>query len=673
MDNPFVSATLSLMILLLIAALVKPVAERSRVPFPVLLVVVGMGLGLTSTHWEVPWSALTESSVFIELIMVILLPTLVFETAASLDTDRLLDNYKAILYLAVPGLLISAGIITLVVGLLTGLDWGFALLLGIILSATDPAAVIAEFRRLGTPRDLNLLVEGESLFNDATTIVLTKIVVVALGAGIAWQQMVFDGAVQFLVAMIGGIVNGWIFGRLAYWLLVRLRSDPFVGITLTLLLAYGSYLSAEYLFHTSGIISTAVAGLVLAKERPLPIPHRVEQYLGSLWSFLSYVATILIFLMVGLITKPELLLDGLDVAAVVILGMLLSRGVMIYGLLPAAGHLRRHPRKVRMAYRHILNWGGLRGAVTLALAMGLSGMIGDGHLLSVALVAVLFTIIVQGLSIGRLAHSLKLDIPEAPERISQAESWLSAKKSAKRQLADLADTPFAHTGAPAAYEKSLDEEMTGLQIQLSHWRSEEEGPVGEWQRFLLRGLSLEVTYIYKLFDQGLLPPKNYIQLRRSLTDQIEALRHDYPRPEFELLKGIPAFWRRIVASLPIASPREKFAAQDYLSAWARRLSSGHAMKTLESLMELDQTSTAVRQDVLKIYLGWHEEAKKKIATIEELFPGVADGQQRYMVQQLSLTAQIQNIEQQTKSGLLNEGEAEQMIHQLLAGQKHPEK
>ncbi|MGD8910406.1 MAG: sodium:proton antiporter, partial [Chromatiales bacterium] len=477
MDNLFIAATLTLLAFLLIAALLKPAADRFHIPLPVLLVIAGMGLGLISSHWELPWSALTETSVFGELIMFILLPTLVFETASRLDTDQLLENHRAILYLSIPGLLISAGIITLILGTLTGFNWGVAILLGIILSATDPAAVIAEFRRLGTPKDFNILVEGESLFNDATTIVLTKIIVVSLGTGIAIQQMIVDGALQLLMATVGGIANGWVFGRITYTLLIRLRRDPYIEITLTLLLAYGSYLNAEYLFHTSGIISTAVAGLVLARERPLPIPHRVEQQLNSFWSFLTHTATTLIFLIVGLVIQPENLLQDLDIAAIVIIAMLISRSLMIYGLMPGAGRLRSHSRKVRMAYRHILNWGGLRGAVTLALAMGLSTLDGAEQLLSVTLVAVLFTIIVQGLSISRLAHYLELDIPDVSDRIAGAESWLAAKKDAMQQLEVLEQTPFAQTGAPTTYARALEQEMSSLYRQLSHWRSEEEGPV----------------------------------------------------------------------------------------------------------------------------------------------------------------------------------------------------
>jgi CPA1 family monovalent cation:H+ antiporter len=547
---------------------------------------------------------------------------------------------------------------------LTGFNWGVAILLGIILSATDPAAVIAEFRRLGTPKDFNILVEGESLFNDATTIVLTKIIVVSLGTGIAIQQMIVDGALQLLMATVGGIANGWVFGRITYTLLIRLRRDPYIEITLTLLLAYGSYLNAEYLFHTSGIISTAVAGLVLARERPLPIPHRVEQQLNSFWSFLTHTATTLIFLIVGLVIQPENLLQDLDIAAIVIIAMLISRSLMIYGLMPGAGRLRSHSRKVRMAYRHILNWGGLRGAVTLALAMGLSTLDGAEQLLSVTLVAVLFTIIVQGLSISRLAHYLELDIPDVSDRIAGAESWLAAKKDAMQQLEVLEQTPFAQTGAPTTYARALEQEMSSLYRQLSHWRSEEEGPVGEWKRYLIRGLSLEISHIYRLFDQGFLPTQSYIHLRRSINEQVEALRHEYQIPEFELLRQRPSFLHRLLGKLSVTYSAEDFAAQDYLTAWARRLSSDYAIKTLESLMELDNADPSVKADVLKIYAGWHELAKKQINTIEELFSDIAKDQQRLLVHRLSLATQIQNIEKQEKAGLLSEDDAERMIQQL---------
>lgn len=663
MDNTFVTATSTLLTLLLIAALLKPVENRSHIPFPVLLVFAGLGLELISAHWQVPWTELSEVSVFKELIMVILLPTMVFETALSLDCKQLLENYKAILYLAIPGLLISAGIITLIVGTLTGINWTVALLLGIILSATDPVAVIDEFRRLGTPKDLTLLVEGESLFNDATTIVLTKIVIVILGTGVALNQVVVEGILHFFTALVGGILNGWIFGRICYFLLIQLRRDPFVEITLTLLLAYGSYLTAEFFFHTSGIIATAVAGLVLARERPLPIPHRVEQQLNNFWSFLAYAATTIIFLMIGLATKPDFLIQELDIAVIVIIAMIISRSTMIYGLMPIAGKLSRHPSKIRMAYRHILNWGGLRGAVTLALAMGLSGLAGMEQLFSITLVAVLFSIIVQGLSIGRLTHALKLDIPDISDKIAQAESWLSAKNNAKKQLINLQNTPFALLDIPEDYKQSLDQEISGLRYQLSHWRSEEEGPIEEWKRFVIRGLTIEISYTYDLLNQGLLPTKNYIQLRRCIKDQIEALRHDQSRPE-SLLERLSPLRQFLLGKLPFTYSTEMFAARDYLTAWARRLSSDHAIRSLESLMELDHADDTVRQGVLKIYHGWHEATRQQLRSIEDLFPGVVTEQQHLLVRRLILTAQIQDIQQQAKTGLITESDADSMVEQL---------
>jgi len=666
MENPFVVAIISLLALLLTAALLRPLSNSTKIPFSVLLVVAGMGLGLIGDYWEMPWKELTDTKVFVELIMVILLPTLVFETASNLDTEQLIENYKAILYLAIPGLMISAGVITLIVGVFTDFSWPVALLMGVILSATDPVAVIEEFKRLGTPKDLTLLVEAESLFNDATTIVLIKLIVIILGTGIVLHEAIMNGISSFFIAFLGGLINGWIFGRMAYALLIRLRNDPYIEITLTLLLAYGSYLSAEYLFHSSGIISTAVASLVLARERPLPLPRRVEQYLRNFWQYLSFMATTLIFLMVGLVIETDVILQGIDVALIVIVAMFVSRSLVVYGLMPVAGQLRRHPAKVQMAYRHVLTWGGLRGAVTLALAMGLSNQPGAENLLSVVLIAVLFTILVQGLTIGRLTRLLQLDQPDASDRIAHAESWLSSKNYARKQLTELEQTPFAKTGAVEKYNHGLDDEIITLRHQMKHWRTVEEGPIGEWKRLLMKGLSLEVSYVYQVFDQGLLPAKSYIRLKRSLFEQIESLRHEYPQPDFVLIKRLPVFWRKIVSHLPFSRSPEVIAAEEYITAWTRRLSCGYARLKLESLMDIDETDPSVRAYVMKFYSGWSESAKQLIQKIEHQYPQVCTAQQQQLVHRLALTAQIQDLKLQAQAGLLTEGEAESMIRLLSA-------
>jgi len=670
-STQIISVLLTLILLLILAGIAAALARRTKLPFPILLILAGMVIGLLPEQWLQTWVPLIQSPLMSDLVIVILLPLLVFETAQGLDIYLLRENSRAILTLAVPGLLLSAGIMAIIIGTLTPLSWGLALLLGVILSATDPAAVLSIFRRVGAPKDLKVLVEGESLFNDATTIVLTKVILIVLASGAVSIEVVGSGIGMFLFSLLGGAFVGWLFARLAFWVLVRLRHDPFIEITLTLVLAYGAYIGAELLLEASGIAATTVAALMLAKERPLPVDHRVEQQLLDVWSYLSHLATALIFLMVGVWVAPALLFQELDLLLVVIFAMLISRGIIIYGLLPRVGYLRKHGRTVYRGYRHLLFWGGMRGAITLALAMGLSHSIEDGgQLLSIALGAVLFTVLLQGFTMEPLVRRLGLDELDIPDRFEQAEGWLLAKRKAMEEVALLQDSPFGRTGVPEEMAVQLESDLHGLQRQLNHWRQEEEGPVDEWRRLLVRGLSIEISFLHRLFDRGLLSGSTYTNLNKRLKDQLEAIRHDYPRPESVLNPPDRVqLWgqlkNRFMQIFHMQRQPMQFVRRDYEAAWGRRISTEYVIAQLEDLIAIDQVPQVISRDVLQLYTAWRNEATRQIQQLEHHFPELTLAAQRSLVRRMVLTTELVHLERQVADGLLAMGQFDKLEQELI--------
>lgn len=665
MDAPFVAAVITLLLMLLAVVLLAPLARWLRLPLPVLLVIAGLGLGASAAALDAPVPGLAEPQVFGELILLILLPTLVFATAQEMDFQRLRDNSRAILFLAVPGLLISSGVIALLLGGFTSLSWGVALLIGVVLSATDPAAVIEQFKQLGAPRDLTIMVEGESLFNDATTIVLAKITLSVLTAGGLAVNLFATGGLSFIGALVGGAIVGVVLAALVLGLLKWLRDDPYTELTLTLLLAYGSYLGAEYLLHASGIVATAAAGLMLARQRPLPVSRRTEQYLSHFWGALSFIAAGVVFVLVGLAAQPQRLVAHWDLALAAIIAMLVSRALIIYGLMPMAGLLRSHSRRVISSYKHLLNWGGMRGAVTLALAMSLAPPAYAELIVSVVLLAVLFTILVQGLSIGWLAHRLGLDVPDTSERIALNESCLLAKGAALYQLARVEDAVLARVPQLSEQRQRLQAECDVLKQQIAHWREEEEGPVDEWRRLLLRGLYLEVEYLYRLFDQGLLPADTYIAVRNQLLELQEGIRHQYAQPDTYPTHRIADWigWLSHLASYS-SSRAQAQAVADYMSAWARQISATYARNTLHQLMQADHVERAVVVEVDTFYNGWLSASAGQIERIEAAFPDVVAQLRNELLQRQLIAAQIGSLEQQVASGFLNEAQGEALIAEL---------
>ena len=218
---------------------------RITIPFTVGLVVTGMALAQIARFGGEIFAPLGNLRISSDVAFFVLLPTLIFEAAFKLDARALRENMVGVLLLAVPGLIVSTGLIAGVMVLATPLGWVEALLLGSILSATEPVPVISLLRRLGAPKRLTMLMEGESLFNDATAIVLARILTGILLIGVvANGTTVFQGALEFFVVFLGGILLGWASAVLVGMILGRVDGDTFIEVTLTTVLAYVSFLVA---------------------------------------------------------------------------------------------------------------------------------------------------------------------------------------------------------------------------------------------------------------------------------------------------------------------------------------------------------------------------------------------------------------------------------------------
>jgi monovalent cation:H+ antiporter, CPA1 family len=360
-----------------VAALVTLLARRIHLPYTVALVAAGLAAGALAGPLRLEITP--------ELVLVVLLPALIFEASYRTDFAHLRPVLGEVSLLAGPGVLLSAFLIGVVLHLCAGLELPQALVVGAMLSATDPAAVIATFGRLGAPRRLATIVEAESVFNDGTGIVIFVIAVdfVSRPAGPGEIAVAFVG-----VALLSGLL-GVAAGYLASRILPSV-GDHLIEISLTVVLAYGTYLLADA-FHLSGVIATAVAGIVLgtrARERGLSL--RTEEALAAVWEFVAFLATAFVFLVVGFAIPLGALADAAVPIAWAFVAALASRAFIVYGLVGCWRMVRvrlgrRHGRRfegVRPAtgtfgagfpfgWLHVMFWSGLRGAVSTALALSL--------------------------------------------------------------------------------------------------------------------------------------------------------------------------------------------------------------------------------------------------------------------------------------------------------------
>jgi CPA1 family monovalent cation:H+ antiporter len=665
---PVAELVTTVVVLLLVSALTLTLSRRWRLPFTVLLVVVGVLLGLLAEHGPALLRPLAEHEVSPDVILFVFLPTLIFESAFNLDARLVRRNLAPILTLAVPGLLLSTAIIGGLLALTTPFGLVAALLLGAILSATDPVAVVALFRQLGAPQRLTVLVEGESLFNDATSLVVAGLLAGLLGASQVDAGTVLGGVVRFVVVFCGGVVVGWVAALLCGWALGRCHGDGPVEITLTTILAYLSFLVAEELFHVSGVMAVVAAGMTLGGWGRLKISPSVRGYLEHFWEYLAFVANALIFLLVGLRVDLAALAGALDLLALVVVAMLLSRAVVIYGLLPLLG--RWPGGAVERPYRHVMFWGGLRGAVALAIVLSLPAFAESATFVALVTGAVLFTLLAQGLTIEALVRRLGLDRPPLADRLAREEVRLAAKREALSRLPELQRGGLFSARIAEELRTSYGSAQAELEAAVTRLRRAEVDPASELQLLYLRSLALERSHYLESFARGHLSERACRDLVHSVDRQAEALRHRGELPGFtlhpphETLTEAGLRWLRRLAAATALPERwtSSLVAYEYEEAWGRHQGCLRVLADLDRLAAERQLGAAAVAAVRERYRYWREQAAQRIDATAAQFPEFVGAMQARLAGRLLLYAERQTLEAEARDGTLPAG----LAHDLLA-------
>jgi CPA1 family monovalent cation:H+ antiporter len=447
LEEQLIAVEALVIVSLLVASIVAIAVRRIRLPYTVALVLVGLFvtvegdqliLQLTPRSAWVLYASIPE---FIqnlldfdpEFILALFVPPIIFEAAFHLEFNQLRNNLVPILILAVPGVVLSTLIVGGIISISIGLPLAVAAVFGALISATDPVAVVALFRDLGVPRRLSVSVEGESLFNDGVAIVIFNI---ALTAVILGSFSLAQGVVEFLWASLGGLGVGAALGWLVSRVIIRI-DDYFVEITLTMVLAYGAFLSAEEL-RVSGVLAVVAAGIVSGNKGRQGMSPTTQIVLLSFWEYVAFLANSLIFLLIGIKINVAQLVPPFGFIMVAVFAVLVARAIVVYGLLWLT-RLGGGEGHVPMSWRHVFFWGGLRGAISLALALSLSTkpLPERGLLQVMAFGVVLFTLLAQGTTIQFLVKWLGL--AEQPAHIVAREMQLGRLYAAQAGLSRLAD------------------------------------------------------------------------------------------------------------------------------------------------------------------------------------------------------------------------------------------
>jgi CPA1 family monovalent cation:H+ antiporter len=407
---------MTFVILFSIASLVGILVRRTGVPYTIALVLVGLGVG--ALHVVEP-PHLTK-----ELLFALFLPGLVFEAAYNIHVTELRASWRTILTLAVPGVVLAIALTAAIMlgvlralGVAADLDARFALVFAALVAATDPIAVVSLFRRLGVPARLTTLVEAESLFNDGTSIVVLSLVLAFVG-GASTSIAALSG--QFALVIGGGAVVGIAFGYGVAFVTRRL-DDPMIEITLTTVAAYGSFVVAEKV-HLSGVIATVSAGLVLGTYgREVAMSRNTRAAVDSFWEYIAFALNSIVFLLIGFAVNPGALVAS---AVAIIIGFASVTVARCGVILGTRALFSRTTERFSAAWSAIVWWGGLRGALSMVLALSLPADFPRRELLiDMTFGVVLISIVLQGLTMQPLVARL---LPGSASRAADGSTALPA-------------------------------------------------------------------------------------------------------------------------------------------------------------------------------------------------------------------------------------------------------
>jgi CPA1 family monovalent cation:H+ antiporter len=396
-----VTQTAGFILLLCIATAVAIASGRLRIPYTIALVVTGLAVG-TLDLVDLPH--LTK-----ELLFAVFLPGLLFEAAYHLHPRELRESAVTIGILAVPGVMVAIGLTAVLlvvtsawIGAAPAVPWSTALVFGGVIAATDPVAVTALFRQVAAPRRLEVLLESESLLNDGTSIVFLGLIVAYLAGR---EPTMLALALDILRTTVGGAATGIIIAWVVMHV-IRQIDDAAIEITLTTIAAYGSFVVAER-FHVSGVIATVAAGVWCGNHaRVRAMSEPTQRAVDSFWGWAAFVLNSAVFLLLGAEVSLPVLARAWPGIALAALAVLVARATVVFA---ATALLRRTPERMSFSWSAAMTWGGLRGALSLVLALALPESLPDRSLI-VTLTAgvVVVSLVAQGLSMRPLLRVLRI-------------------------------------------------------------------------------------------------------------------------------------------------------------------------------------------------------------------------------------------------------------------------
>lgn len=530
---------------LLVGALIKIMMRNYRLPYTVMLLLVGI---VSAAVTRVGWLELEIIDVILyqvgdinpHLILYLFLPTLIFESAYDMEPHLFFRIVPQITLMAIVGLIISMLLSALAIHWL--LPWGFgvALLFGALISATDPVAVVALLKEKSSRKRLETLVEGESLLNDGTAIVFFSLFY-GFALGTTTEVHVVPMIGKFIWVVGAGLLIGTVIGWIVLWIIGKLINQALIEISLSIGAAYLAFITAEFI-HVSGVVALVALALVFSTIGRTRISPEVTHFLHQFWQMMAYIANTLIFLIVGIVIALQINLDSPQlwlVLGVLYVLLTLIRSASVLLLMPILARIGIGITKEKAT---ILVWGGLRGAVSLSLALSIAqdtAMPEDirDQILFLTAGIVMLTIVINGSTMEWMLHFLKLDrLPQAKEA-----SVLKARENLNLQLKEflrkMIHNPFFDKLETDSLERLIEDpckDGSCLPDRLPPLQEDID------VAFMRRLLEIERSAYWRQFEDGYIGRQAAFELSRSVEQALDDKPVIAPRPGLDHVFTLPS-------------------------------------------------------------------------------------------------------------------------------------
>ncbi len=639
--------------LLATAVLITFLTDRVQVPFTLVLVLVGFGAGEIAK-----WQGLDielEGDTFQQVVLFGFLPVLVYASAREISARLFIRNLLPILTLAIPAYLVSAVLVAGGLHLAVGISITVALVFGVLISATDPVTVVAVFRNLGVPKRLLTLIEGESLLNDGIAIVMFQILLVAaMGGSISISAGVFD----FVTVFFGGAAIGAVLAMIVVAVVPRVT--PLATPALSLSLAYGSFALADEVFGFSGVMAAVTAGLIAGAFKPSVTSAEQRMMVDGLWKSIDFIANAVLFLLIGIALDAGIIASHAGPIFLAIAAVFVARFIAVVPLVSLVTRLARIPT-VKWRNQFVLVWGGLRGAVALALALSLPESFAERELfIAMTGGVVLATLLLNATTIQLMVKRLELDAPSVVERFLAAIARIIGVRAARKRVAVIGMVEDQVESELGLIQKDAEREISSLDIDVE----------GQRNALIGQGLAVEASVYQRLHDAGTLTSTQTQALFFTVEDQIDAANMGEPIPrKSHELNALQNILSKIHADSQ-SGGRVRVGLQRHTYVQAQRLAANRAIREIEKLAYCPGVGNAAVDEALEPFKRWSRLATQKLDELNEQDPTLAEKARQMESAEIAVVSSIEEIEHYAVLGLLprkSADVADEAIRKAIAG------